>query len=880
MRACTLVRANEVAAARVLAGSLARVQPDLRLIALATHGAASQLQQSEPFDTMSTGDFGPLGLGETLASAEPRAQAALLRAMLVRQVLTDGDDPVLLLPCDAELHASLDALYEALSAAPVVLVPRLLGCLPDDGERPDGTDLIQAGEIDDELVAVAASDEGRAFADWWVARGQDAIAASRDSQVTPVSSLAAARRVFEHVSVLGDAGFDVSYWNLHERSLERRDEMLLAGGRPLVLMRFAGFRPDRPWWLSDRGSRVLVLDDPILGELCGAHARALEAAGWSATGERADDLNELAPGIVFDERIRMLHAEAVDAGERFGDLSSSAAVDGLLAWLREPAPHGGAAGVNRYAHDVWRRRSDLREAYPNLDGGDAEGFSGWLWVHGRGEMGLQEALLPPPPDWLDSASAEPPAVLVAGYLRGNLGLGQAARGYVRALEAAGVPVVTRTFATDPPPAPGQRAVRSRPETRPFEDRMLPGGVDPAVSLLCVNADQLPQLAAELDDEPAGRYTIGQWAWETDAIPDRWDQAFSLVDEIWVYSSYVAENVGRASPVPVVVVPLPVEVPSTPACPAPVDLADGDFVFLFAFDYFSTLERKNPHGLIEAFTRAFAPGEGPKLIVKTIHADFRPEARDRLRWTAGGREDVMLLDAALPPDGMAALFARADCYVSLHRSEGFGLTPAEAMALGKPVIATAYGGNTDFMTPANSYLVEWEPIDVGPDAEHYPAEGTWADPSIEHAAALMREVWADREGARRRGAHAAHDIAAVLSPKAVGAVASRRLERIARTLRGRTGTQPASSLDVLEGPLGFDLVGAGGAGGVRGAARRAVLRAIRPYTTAERRLDEAVAARLRGLQIELEAERAARTRDRHRIARLERRLAELDARDDR
>ena len=72
--------------------------------------------------------------------------------------------------------------------------------------------------------------------------------------------------------------------------------------------------------------------------------------------------------------------------------------------------------------------------------------------------------------------------------------------------------------------------------------------------------------------------------------------------------------------------------------------------------------------------------------------------------------------------MAALFARADCYVSLHRAEGFGLTLAESMALGKPVIATGFSGNTDFMTPANSYLVDWALTEVGPDAEHYPADG--------------------------------------------------------------------------------------------------------------------------------------------------------------
>jgi glycosyltransferase involved in cell wall biosynthesis len=369
--------------------------------------------------------------------------------------------------------------------------------------------------------------------------------------------------------------------------------------------------------------------------------------------------------------------------------------------------------------------------------------------------------------------------------------------------------------------------------------------------------------------------IGQWAWETDVIPERWDAAFDLADEVWVYTTYVAEHVARAADVPVVVVPLPVEAPDAAGARVPVELPDG-FTFLFAFDFFSTVERKNPLGVVEAFRSAFAPGEGPTLVLKTINADFRPEAREALRHAVAGRRDIVHVDAAFSPQEMAALLGRADCFVSLHRSEGFGLGPAEAMALGKPVVATGFGGTTDFMTPGNSYLVDWQPRLVGPDAEHYPAEGMWAEPSVEHAAALMRDVWLDREEARRRGARAARDIAASLSPAAVGSIARGRLMRIAARRLGGSQEELPWPLGDVEHRLRFPLVGGAG-GGARGAARRAALRAMRPYTSAERSLDEAVAGSLRRLHLELEATRAARERDRDRIARLERRLADLAAR---
>jgi glycosyltransferase involved in cell wall biosynthesis len=880
MRACTVTRGAGVAATRVLAASLARVYPDRRLIVLVGPSGARYLRDGEPFDVIQPRDLAEPALEETAAAAPREPLEALLRALLVRHLHATGE-AVLLLPADAEVLAPLTTLEAAVAGQSAVLVPRLLGRLPDDGKRPDGADLLRAGEIDDELVAVAPGDRGRAFVDWWVDRGYEAIEASGAGPAAggpPASPLGAARRVFEGIALLEDPGYDVSYWNLHERPLERRGEALLAAGRPLALLRLVGFRPDRPWWLSDRGSRTLVVDDPVLEEVCGRRAAAMRDAGWTSAEERAAHRHELLPGIVLDERLERLHAEALDAGESFGDLGRQSAVDAFLSWLREPAPQGGAAGINRYSHDVWRRRRDVQEAYPDLDREDADGFIGWLWVHGRSELGLQGPLLPPPPAWVEHVMREAPAVAVVGYLRGNLGLGEAARGYVRAMQAAGVPVATHTVLADPPVDERERAAMRRPETRAFDDLQLEDGRRPDVNLLCVNADQLPALVAELGSTAAtGRYTIGQWAWETDAIPDRWSAAFNLVDEIWVYSRYVAENVSRASPVPVVVVPLPVEAPPAPGrSTLPVPLAEEDFAFLFAFDYFSTLERKNPVGLVEAFTRAFAPGEGPKLVLKTIHAGFRPEARERLRWTARGRPDVLLVDALLAPDEMAALFARADCYVSLHRSEGFGLTLAESMALGKPVVATAFGGNTDFMTPANSYLVDWSPTAVGPEGEHYPAEGTWAEPSVEHAAALMREVWEDRDGARRRGARAADDVAQTLSAEAVGGIARHRLERIAAAW-GDRAPAPPWPLDQLDDRIAFDLAGRSGHGGLRGFARRGVLRMMRPYTSAERRLDEAMVGALRRLQIELEAERAARARDRDRLARLERRMAELAGR---
>jgi glycosyltransferase involved in cell wall biosynthesis/SAM-dependent methyltransferase len=432
-------------------------------------------------------------------------------------------------------------------------------------------------------------------------------------------------------------------------------------------------------------------------------------------------------------------------------------------------------------------------------------------------------------------------VNAVGYLRGGLGLGQAARLYIQALYEAGVPLRTTTVDVNLPDVVGPDGRRAQVKTTDFADLHVEGELP--FNLVCVNAPELPALYQSLGAEFfEDRYTIGVWAWEVDVIPPSWDRAFGLVDEIWVYSRYVQEIISNASPVPVVRIPLPIVAPPPGGDIAGLHLPDG-FAFLFLFDFYSTLARKNPLGLVEAFTRAFAPGEGPQLILKSHNGDFKPERLARLRAAAGDRPDIHIVDRFLSAAEMAALLRRADCYVSLHRAEGFGLTLGETMALGKPVIATGFSANLDFMTAENSYLVRHTETLVGEEGENYPAHGTWAEPDLDHAAQLMRAVWENPDEARARGARAQREIEEHFSLEAVGRVARDRLKRLAAghrrknagvTLSGAGddgGDGLANSwVETAELKLTFDpLRDARETGGPKGAMRRAALQAMRPYT---------------------------------------------------
>jgi glycosyltransferase involved in cell wall biosynthesis len=213
--------------------------------------------------------------------------------------------------------------------------------------------------------------------------------------------------------------------------------------------------------------------------------------------------------------------------------------------------------------------------------------------------------------------------------------------------------------------------------------------------------------------------IGQWFWELEVAPSWYGDAYQYVDELWAPTKFIEEMLRNEAParIPVRHMPLPLRQPRVVENATRGDLdLDDRFMFLFTFDFMSVMKRKNPLGLVEAFKKAFAPGEGPMLVLKSINGETRPQGFAQLMAACEGRDDIIVMNKYLDSHLSAALMNVCDCYVSLHRSEGLGLTIAEAMLLGKPVIATGYSGNLDFMTPETSYMVPWTRVKVGENAE--------------------------------------------------------------------------------------------------------------------------------------------------------------------
>ncbi|MCI2261668.1 glycosyltransferase family 4 protein [Xanthomonas indica] len=324
-----------------------------------------------------------------------------------------------------------------------------------------------------------------------------------------------------------------------------------------------------------------------------------------------------------------------------------------------------------------------------------------------------------------------------GYISGEFGLGVSARAYASALLSVGYPIAIVDADIDIPHSRQDRSLEA-----------YAGMTEPSfdTTVVFVNPDHFDAAMAAFRKlkPPSGR-VIGCWFWELPRVPDAWMAAVQQVDEIVVATEFVAEAFRAVTDKPVTKIPFPLlPTPASALTRAHLGLPDDAFVFLCTFDCNSSLERKNPGGVIKAFREAFpAVQDDVRLLLKSSNGERSPAFLIQLAGLIGEDSRILLRDGVIDASHVAAMHELSDCYISLHRAEGLGLGMAESMRLGKPVIATGWSGNCDFMDESNSFLVDYRLVPVL-EGQYPHGEGqSWAEPDTADAARQMRSVVRDR-----------------------------------------------------------------------------------------------------------------------------------------
>jgi len=697
--------------------------------------------------------------------------AQLLQPAWLLSLMRKGARMVVYFASSTQIFTSLDDVIGLLTPKNAILASE-----PVRNDRGDGGRSFVA-------IHSCAEDVVRSW--------QDSVEKISDT-IDQTGSIQSAFDVLPH-KVVTIPGLAVSYWNLDPLTFAYAGGKYEVAGQSLRTFDFRGYDPEKPHLLSrfqGFDPQILLSEYPAIAQICDEYRNQVISVGYKPPARSSLGTRLLPSGLPIDKRMLRIYYEQLRCF-RSGECSEPPSPFGpegeeaFLRWLNEPVGQG-QIKITRYMLAVRDDREDVKRAFADPLGADAAAFRNWYRSFGQRELNLSLAIMPDNGPFSNSI-AETRAVNVAGYFRAELGLGVAARSILSALDAAAIPFNTISFS----------ATENRQDHPFLERRARTDAAD--INILCVNPDQLPVFAEQTGPElRQGRYTIGLWFWEVEDFPKLFHGAFNYVDEIWVASDFMRQIFLKVSPKPVFKYVLPVLPPQIDRSLSRSSLGLPDkFIFLFSFDLLSVLERKNPLGLIRAFVRAFPSTDKVALVIKTINGDKRCLEMEKLRYAARGRPDIILMDGYLSAIENSTLTELSDCYVSLHRSEGFGLTMAEAMALGKPVIATGYSGNLEFMTSDNSYLCPARPSKVGPEQEPYLAGSNWSEPDVHAAADLLAHVYTQPEEAKARGRRGAESIRTFHSAAAGGAAIAERLATIRRR-RDRLG--PSRSTGFLEDRL--------------------------------------------------------------------------------
>ena len=785
--ACTIVAHNYLPQARILAESFKKFHPEsIFYVVIVDRPIEARLVKSDSFQVVPITDidFGSEGFGHLAAIYDVTEFATCAKPFVLKQ-LVKLHDCVFYIDPDIKVFAPLLPLVQKTVEHGWSLTPHSMKPIERNERQPTEQEIKGAGIYN--LGYIGVSKNATEMLEWWAERlRRDCIIDVPNQLFTDQRWIDMAVGIFP-VHIERSTSYNVAYWNLDHRRLWKDGDTYMVDDDVLRFFHFSGYDPLTPHWISKYQlgrPRVLMSDNAVMAELFVDYGDQMLAIRKEIADSGPYGWRDIIPGIQWSKGVRrLLRSELMQAEHDETELPPTPygddGIQPFLHWLCEVRA-GDSTKLPRYLSAIYWERGDLVHNYPEVRDGHHGRLHEWIDSSGVVENSLIRALHQSVNqdllalDNIENVSQKKGGVDVFGYLKAELGVGEAGRLVCSALIAAGVPV---------------SAINHKETVSRQKYDFKTDDIGQYKTLfMAINADQLRGACEYLGEEfLENRFVIGQWFWELEELPERYQKTFELIDEIWAPTLFIKGAIEKKSPPSVTVIhmPLPLVKPKIDLSVGRKDFGISDgYSFLFTFDFMSVSKRKNVLGVINAYCAAFSPNDGAVLVVKTINGEKRLPELEKVRWMIRDRKDIVIIDEYFDVEKSSALMNACDCYVSLHRSEGLGLTMAEAMLLGKPVIATAYSGNMDFMTEETALLVPWEYVEVGEGAEGYPSDAMWAEPDLGYASSMMRKVFQDREFGLALGDRAKRDLQRRFSPEVTGERMKKQLESIWRKRNGK------------------------------------------------------------------------------------------------
>lgn len=796
VRFCTVIARNYLPQARVLARSLQQHHPEFSPLLVLCVDESPEIQLTDaPLNCIGPGqlDMPPETFWRMATLYDTTELCTALKPALLEFVLAQGAQVTVYLDPDMLVTRRMDGMLDDARRSVALLTPHRLTPLADDNLQPSEQSLLLSGHFN--LGFIAVTPRAASFLDWWKERLETkSLIDHAAGYFTDQRWIDQAVHLFG-LSVTRDPRLNIAYWNFDERLAQLRLAGTASAESP-SLFHFSGYSPATPWLVSRHVPdypRVRLTDESSLLEVFDQYASLLRDEGWQR--EESHELWPLLPdGTQRAVEFRTAYRSALRLSAiRRTNLPPPAIgdfYDDFASWAT-----GCDSGheLPRWVEAVWHARWDLQAFAPDPEFADKRALMEWArgqgvlegWVPHRVSKQLDRVQV------ADigtsriysrevSSVAGQPVVCLVGYLDSVLGVGELGRSIARGLRCADIPFVTETWTASSSPRLDGEAPKDS------------ASLDSSVDIIVINADQMQRWADVARPDMSLGYRIGVWSWELSEFPADMAQAEKWVDEVWTTSRFSAEAIRSAISKPVYVIPLNLadakggdseSQTATQASGRQFREVWPNGYFAFAFDLHSDIKRKNPIGLMQAHRLAFADeASAPPLVVKVLNASTTPQAAQQLRYYAR-KFGAILIEETWPRSSVDDFIGQCTAYVSLHRAEGFGFSLAEAMELGRPVIATGFSGNLDFMSEENSCLIPFRLTSVGSDSI-YPSGGAWAEPDLGAAADALKSVAAGGEVWSARATRGQRDIRHRYSPHATSAFLTERLQHVASLASAR------------------------------------------------------------------------------------------------